>query len=621
MNLLHKVLGLVGVLTLAMLMVPHDPTIAAAVEQVPSNIIFDDQFQNGWSLDYSNAEEQPRAASGSVDSLYFRFLRSSGNYTLTDESPDNASLYDAISFDVYGGTNGGQRIGINIATTSGSYGTYTVDPLQQGVWLNATVPLEGVDGNIVSISFENMARGGRPGFSVDNIRYVLAAPATATPTATASETPAPTQTLEPSGTPPSPTVTNTPTVIPTQTAEPIGTPTVVPGGRTTWTSDFSSPVFDPSEPTTAYQLLDGWQVIVHSRDYGDWHQLEEYPLDHGVDCGPPVDGPDGTHLDDSYSGAVWFCKNHVMSGLSAGGYGLTYFVAPRLVYYDSTEYTTIQWRQSLYDNTMRQWVDIVVIPYSDYAQMSLSTLVPDLAGPAYNHLRMEETESPGNPAHFRQYWTENGVEGGPEYQYTPFLIDVVTDFGTNPLTDFQLKAQRTLFSWTIGGGGSVLTMPEYSQVLHNAPLTHNEDMCADGCVVMFGTHSYNPYKSCNFNGTCSPYTVHWSDFSMSNSEPLNVIRNDDHTAVWTSGGLYTFPLPAPADAMLSCSFLGSRTPTISFNGASPILVEFSNTVLGFQDNHFNSIWMPIPEGTTNVRVYGNGIFGDFGLRDCAIFSR
>lgn len=623
MRSLYRALALVGVIALAMIASTNEPTVVVASEQVPSNIIFDDQFQNGWSMDYRDAEEQPMAASGGVDSLYFRFLRGSGEYVLSDESPDSATEYDAISFDVYGGTGGGQRIGIFISTTSDSYGPYIVDPLQGGTWLNATVPLEGVDGNIVSIGFENMARRGAPGFSVDNIRYILASAATATPPATATDTPAPTQTLEPGNTPTPPIATNTPTVVPTQTAEPTSTATVTPypGGRSTWVSDFSSSAFAPTTPTTAYELLDGWHIIVHSRNYGQWHQLERYPLDHGDDCGPPVDGPDGVHFDNSYNGATWVCRNHIMSGIAAGGYGLTYFVAPRLVYYDSSEYTTIQWRQSMYDNSERQWVDVVIIPYSDFAQMSLSTLVPDLAGPAYNHVRMEETEAINVPAHFRQYWTENGSQGGPEYQYTPYPIDVITDYGNSPMTDFQLKANRVLFSWTIGGGGSVLTMPEYNQVLHNAPLNHNENMCVDGCVVMFGTHSYNPYKACDFDGSCGPYTVHWSDFSLSNSEPLNIIRNDEHTAVWSAGQNYNLPEPAPENAMLSCSFLGSPTARISFNDGPQVPIVFSDTTLGFQQNLFNSVWMPIPAGTTRVSVYGYGTFGDIGLRDCAVFSR
>lgn len=73
----------------------------------------------------------------------------------------------------------------------------------------------------------------------------------------------------------------------------------------------------PVKDTAAYSDLD---VQVHSRDSSTWYALETQNAQHGADCSAPP----ATHPNTSYAGAVFQCANHVMTAISAGGYGVIY---------------------------------------------------------------------------------------------------------------------------------------------------------------------------------------------------------------------------------------------------------------------------------------------------------
>ena len=71
----------------------------------------------------------------------------------------------------------------------------------------------------------------------------------------------------------------------------------------------------PASPL-AFNDVD-WDVQVHSRDSDTWFQLEPINAQHGADCS----GPPASHVNTSYEGSVFQCRDHLMTSLNAGGYG------------------------------------------------------------------------------------------------------------------------------------------------------------------------------------------------------------------------------------------------------------------------------------------------------------
>lgn len=65
-------------------------------------------------------------------------------------------------------------------------------------------------------------------------------------------------------------------------------------------------------------VLPDWDIQVHSRN-PDWadDSLTSMSAAHGSDCSSPP----ATHENHTYAGAVFICKNHIMTSIQEGGYG------------------------------------------------------------------------------------------------------------------------------------------------------------------------------------------------------------------------------------------------------------------------------------------------------------
>ena len=74
----------------------------------------------------------------------------------------------------------------------------------------------------------------------------------------------------------------------------------------------------PSSPTAWNGS--NWDVAVHTRSQETWDAMSPTMAMHGSDCGAPP----ATHTVNSYSGADFQCKDHVMTTMNDGGYGAVY---------------------------------------------------------------------------------------------------------------------------------------------------------------------------------------------------------------------------------------------------------------------------------------------------------
>ena len=77
---------------------------------------------------------------------------------------------------------------------------------------------------------------------------------------------------------------------------------------------------DPAAP--APWQSNSWDVAVHSRNPDTFDFLTGMQTDHQADCGDPFHDGSGTHFNNTYEGAVYQCKNHLMTSITEGGYGL-----------------------------------------------------------------------------------------------------------------------------------------------------------------------------------------------------------------------------------------------------------------------------------------------------------
>src|SRR6185436_17976076 len=108
-------------------------------------------------------------------------------------------------------------------------------------------------------------------------------------------------------------------------------------------------------------VLPNWAIAVHSRDTGTFETLETQDnVMHGLDCSAPP----AMHTNNTYEGAVFNCKNHVMTAMSAGGYGLITMTPNALVDFSGGP-AIIQWEMSTQRMSKRDWPDVWITPWED----------------------------------------------------------------------------------------------------------------------------------------------------------------------------------------------------------------------------------------------------------------
>ena len=127
-----------------------------------------------------------------------------------------------------------------------------------------------------------------------------------------------------------------------------------------------------------------WDVTVHSRDPATWSSLDPVDAAHGPGC----EAPPATHLVTEYAGAVYTCRNHMMTALRGDAYGVVYLTPSRLVDFSESE-AVISFDVSTLRTSARDWWDVWITPYDDALQLPLDLdASADLTGPPRNALRV-----------------------------------------------------------------------------------------------------------------------------------------------------------------------------------------------------------------------------------------
>lgn len=359
-----------------------------------------------------------------------------------------------------------------------------------------------------------------------------------------------------------------------------------------------SETFDGAPTAPAAVNIPNWDVQVHSRDSGTWYTLEGINAQHGTDC----TFPNATHYNDTYEGSVYQCKDHFMTAINAGGYGVLYLTPNQLVDFSGGT-ATISFDLSTLRMSTRDWVDLWITPYNDNLTLPFDQGDVDLQGLPRNgvHIQMSafngqttfrcntisnfvETEVPSN-------WWETWFHSSPTVRDT-FKLEI---------SSTHLKFYSPTMTYSDGSPWTAC-----DTAISNLGWTNG--------VVQFGHHSYNPTK----DNSGDPATWHWDNIAISPSQEFTIIKGD-RRYIDSSTQTINFTSPALTGSKLRFSANGANVE-VSYNGGSTWQTA---TIQAAEQNvdRFKGYWVDIPTGTQSVKVRGVNTFnGPFIAQDFSIWS-
>lgn len=336
----------------------------------------------------------------------------------------------------------------------------------------------------------------------------------------------------------------------------------------------------PSSPAAMPPAISDFDVQVHSRDSDTWFQLDAINAQHGPDCSAPPN----SHPNTSYEGTVFQCKDHLMTALNAGGYGVVYLTPNQL--FDFSSGGSVQWEMSTERMSTRDWWDLYITPWENNLTLPLISDLSqgvDLQGAPLNVIHVGGDNGEGSPV---LTVVRNGVEqkyqSGSEVSSVGYQVAVGTNESATRQT-FKLTVAngRIKFERLASATAVALTFWDVS-----APVSFTQG------VVQFGHHSYNPTK----DGAGVPQTRHWDNISINPAQPFTMIKADRR---YTEGGTVNFNKPAPANAYLRFSGICK----ISVDGvAVQRAADYDRWNMGYHAEHQSSYFVPIAQGKSSVNI-------------------
>jgi hypothetical protein len=340
-----------------------------------------------------------------------------------------------------------------------------------------------------------------------------------------------------------------------------------------------------------------WDVTVHSRDLSTFDELEPMEAQHGPDCSAPPN----THHVMAYPDAVFSCKDHVMTSINAGGYGLIYLTPDHQVDFGGGT-ATIRFDLSTARTSQRDWVDVWITPFAENLQLAFDDTDPDLQGP------------PRRAVHVFLASGEDRFRGEvyDDFTKTEITTDSATTYDSVLTPD---AARRDTFELQLSRTHVRFGMPKYGVWWVDADIP---PLGWSAGVVQFGHHSYNPTKDCT---DCGPNTWHWDNVVIDPSIPFTIDGSDRREVKpKVEPADVTFAAPAPADAFLRFAGIGNDLG-VSFDGGVTWTSATPQQQVGNVEEHFKSYWMPVPAGTRTVTFRGADWWGGPPvIRDASIWS-
>lgn len=384
----------------------------------------------------------------------------------------------------------------------------------------------------------------------------------------------------------------------------------------------------------------------HTRDQAHWTSFEPFDADHGLDCaGPPAIHTISTSPDD----AVFLCRDHLMTALRAGGYGLIQMTLPAVMDWADGQ-AVFAWNVNQFRDSARDWIDVWLTPVEDTMQSPFDAALVDVdfQGHPRNglHLAIDQL---GGLAYRLDY----------VHDYTIAGIGSSLDLRTMLTPD---KARRDPFVFAVGGGRIIVTAKALSPtgcdtaghcggltadvVLFDVPIPAG--LSFTRATVGIGHHSYNPGKCDNPapDGSClSPNhaggTWHWDNFAVGPGActlpacgkalpfaitPLGYPR---FMGAIPPNPVRTLTLPAPSgvgDTLHFVAHAAEGSMQVSFNSGAtwqvvPKVKGSKEAVGPSFTYHMSSYRIDVPSGTTAIQVRGVGVSPvTFGFFDAFLWG-
>ena len=337
---------------------------------------------------------------------------------------------------------------------------------------------------------------------------------------------------------------------------------------------------------------DNWDITYHLRDVESWASPNPVAAHHGPDCSAAP----ATHDVQDVDQAVYLCNDHMMTAIDGGSYGLIYLTPNRMVDFSAGE-AVVKFDLSTLRSSPRDWVDLWISPYEDSVQLPLQDWLPDLSGEPRRgiHISLDFGGGTFNGAIINDFKAEPlrlKTDAGYEMVLTPSAVRRDT---------FELRISRT---------GLKFGMPQYNLWWFDNRFS---DLGWDQGVVQFGHHSYDPTKC---DDVCGPNTWHWDNVSIDPAVPFTMIKADRRSLNDQTDAVVTFAAPAPANSNLRFAGIGERID-VSFDGGASWQQAQYRRQKRAQDELFKSYWLPVPEGTQQVRFRG----ADWQVNDVSIWSQ
>lgn len=340
---------------------------------------------------------------------------------------------------------------------------------------------------------------------------------------------------------------------------------------------------DPTTPQPFTQTnQSNWDVQVHERDR-PYSNFDEMDAMHGTDCSAP---PASHHTTGSYEDSVFNCKNHLMTAINGGGYGVIYLSPNAMI--DFANSGSVQFEMSTAISSNRDWWDVTISPFMDSQALPLLSDLSqgtDLQEPNKNSVVVTTDNGESAP-------NLKVVTNGSEKSYGN-LNNAYKSTGTDVVAGTNQMAVRQTLKLTISKTHVKFerlqssTAPALIFIDQDIP----ELSWSEG-VIQLGHHSYNPSKACSFDGTCGPNTWHWDTVTINPAIPFSIIKTNTRF-VDSNNTTVTFNSPAPANAYLR------------FGGICKVKVDgvlASKMTDANHPEHFSSYMVPINQGKQSVVV-------------------
>lgn len=353
-----------------------------------------------------------------------------------------------------------------------------------------------------------------------------------------------------------------------------------------------------------------WDVVTNVSDSwnsgSNWENYNPIQAHHGTDCSAPL----ALHPVSNIYNSVFNCRDHMMTTIEGRGYGVVYLTPNHMVNFDNGE-AVISFDAATFKSSGRQWWDLWIQPFKNNFQLPLESWLPAYHGKPKQavSIKMEgETFNGFYVENFQQIDIPKTANGWKSVK------QVLSEHGLEPSA-----TRRDKFELKISKNHIKFGMPQYNHYWIDTDISDRG--WSEGTVTL-GHHEYNSSKDCTPNPPtdCVATTFHWDNFAINPAVPFTIIKGDTRGINATTGNRVTFPSPAPANAFLKFSAIGTIQASFD-NGTTyqtiPKLQQEKD-----QAEHFSNYFTPIPAGNTSVLFKGSSdrYISQWMVRDPSIYA-